>query len=80
MIMRRLQSWALSALAVLLVLVGAYSAGSRSARSAAKRDQEIDDAKRAMAVAEQLREVQREIDSKPPGAAADELRSDWMRK
>lgn len=70
----RLKSWALTAFAVLSVLVGAYLAGGRAAR----RSVEIDQARRET----KSREVARNVDSKIDAMGNDDVRaaaSKWVR-
>lgn len=78
-IMTRLHAWALTALAVLLVLVGAYAMGGRASKKAADRKREYDDALRAAAGAKGVHDANVTVRSMPDGAAADKLRDDWMR-
>lgn len=79
MITAKLKAWALTAWAVLLVLVGAYAMGSRAARKAAKTKADYNEALRTAAGAKEVHDVEHETRAMPDGAAADELRRDWMR-
>jgi type III secretory pathway component EscV len=78
-LMARLQGWALTTLAVLAVLVGAYAYGHRTAKKAAKKESDLAEAQRATAGAKGVEDARREVDKLPDGGAADELRRDWMR-
>lgn len=75
----RLQALALTVLAVLLVLTGAYLAAGRSARRAADLQHEADEARRSAAGAKESNRVEIEIEAMPDGDAAHELRNDWLR-
>lgn len=75
----RLQAWALTALAVLLVILGAYSLGGRAARKSADQKRKYDDALRAAAGSKGVHDAQTEVGQLHTGAAADRLRDDWMR-
>lgn len=75
----RLQTLALTALAVLLVVFGAYGAGGRAAKLAATRDRNLDEARRAAAGAKGVHDAQVHIDGLPDGGAGAELRNDWVR-
>ncbi|MNK80463.1 hypothetical protein D3C87_1001780 [compost metagenome] len=79
MIMARLQGWALTTLAVLAVLVGAYAYGHRTAKKAARKENELAQAERISAGAKGVQDAQREVDMLPDGGAGDELRRDWLR-
>lgn len=79
MIIERLKTWALMLAAVALVLVGAYIKGGRAAKAAGDKSHELDEAKRAAAGAQGVRDAELEVDKKPVGGAAAELRDDWMR-
>ena len=78
-ILTRLQAWALTALAVLLIIVGAYALGGRTARKAADRKKEYNDALRAAAGAKGVQDATLTVRSLADGGAADKLRDDWMR-
>jgi hypothetical protein len=78
-ILTRLQAWALTALAVLLVLFGAYALGGRAAKKSADQKKKYDDALRAAAGAKGVHDAEAEVRAMPTGGAADKLRSDWMR-
>jgi len=75
----KLQGWALTTLAVLAVLVGAYGYGHRAATKAAKKEGDLAEAERIKAGSKGVQDAQREVDRLPDGGAADELRRDWMR-
>lgn len=75
----KVKSWALTAWAVLLVLVGAYAMGSRVARKAAEKKTNYNDALRAAAGAKGAHDAELDARKLPDGGAADELRRDWMR-
>lgn len=79
LILDRLKSWALTALAVLLVVLGAYTMGGRASRKAANAKKELDDARRAAAGAKGVHDAASEINEMPDGAAAGQLRREWMR-
>ena len=76
-ILGRLQAWALAALAVLLAIVGAYSAGARKARDAERAKT----AAKALNAARARHDTEADIDStvRSPGAAAERLRDRWSR-
>jgi hypothetical protein len=75
----RLQAWALTALAVLFVLVGAYAMGGRAARRSTEQKYKYEKARREVAAAKGAHDAQMEVDALPTGGAADELRRDWVR-
>ena len=79
-IMTRLQGWALTALAVLLVLFGAYAWGGRTARRATTLKYDYEEAARAAAGAKGRYDAELETRELPEGGAANELRRDWMRR
>lgn len=74
-----LQRYALAALAILLVLVGAYKAGTRAARRSFELEQAEAEAKRLRAANKGMRDAKEHVANLPAGGAADELRRDWMR-
>jgi hypothetical protein len=78
-VVEKLKSWALTFLAVLAVLVGAYAIGGRKARRAAEAKHNYDEALRAGAGAKGVHDVEVEVRKLPTGGAADQLRRDWMR-
>jgi hypothetical protein len=78
-ILGKLQAWALTILAVLAVLVGAYVKGGRAAKAAADKQRELDDARRAAAGAKGVHDAAIETNRLRDGDAADQLRRDWMR-
>ncbi|MFT0547512.1 hypothetical protein ACMHYO_14415 [Allopusillimonas ginsengisoli] len=69
MIIAKLQSWALTALAVLAVLVGAYAMGGRAAR----RSVEIDRVRRDEKSREAAKNVARKVDQMDDDSLADEF-------
>lgn len=75
----KLKSWALTAWAVLLVLVGAYAWGSRAAKKAAEKKANYNEALRAAAGAKEVHNAELDTRKLPDGGAADQLRRDWMR-
>jgi hypothetical protein len=75
----KLKAWALTAWAVLLVLVGAYFMGGRVAKKAAEKKKDYNDALRAAAGAKEVHDVELDTRKLPTGSAADQLRRDWMR-
>lgn len=77
--MVRLQGWALMALAVLLVLAGAYVKGGRAAKAAANKKRDLDEARRAAAGAKEVHDAELETRGMGDGDAERELRRDWMR-
>ena len=79
MIIQRLQSWALMALAILLVLLGAYAMGGRAAAKSAKQRRDLEEAQRAAAGAKGVHDAELETRRLPTGGAADQLRREWMR-
>jgi hypothetical protein len=74
-----LKAKALLLLAVLLVLFGAYAMGGRASRRSAEKKRNYDDALRAAAGAKGVHDAEVEVIKLPAGAAADQLRRDWMR-
>lgn len=82
----KIQGWALMALAVAAVLVGAYAAGGRSARRAAeveRLNRELAGEKAARKAQERARSDRNAIDhavrNLPAGGAAERLRREWNR-
>lgn len=82
----KVQGWALMALAVAAVLVGAYAAGGRSARRAADVDRlnrEAAGEKAARKAQERARSDRNAIDhairNLPVGGSAERLRREWNR-
>lgn len=89
----RAQGWALTALAVLLVLAGAYALGSTRARRAAEKANEADRLRRDLAneransaaqgAAIEAARVRRDADAAAaamaPGEAQEALRNEWSR-
>ena len=82
----RVQGWLLMAGAVLLVLVGAYGAGSRAARRSAeveRAEQEVRAAKAAQKAQDSARRgrdaIDQEIRNLPAGESARRLREHWNR-
>lgn len=69
----RLQGWALTALAVLAVLVGAYAMGGRAARKAAK----LEEQRRQDRARQRMEEVDREIDDLDRAALRERARR-WV--
>lgn len=78
-IIAKLKSWALTLAAIVLVLVGAYAAGGRSARRSLETKQAEDEAARLRAANEGIRNAKDHVANLPSGGAANELRRDWMR-
>lgn len=78
-ILTRLQAWALTALAVLLVIFGAYAIGGRVSRKAADQKKKYNDALRAAAGAKGVQDATLTVRSLDDGGAADELRDKWVR-
>lgn len=74
-----LKRYAVAALAILLVLVGAYGAGGRASRRSLELKQAEDEAKRLQAANKGMRDAKNHVSNLPAGGAADELRRDWMR-
>ena len=79
MIIERLKSWALMALAIVLVLLGAYVKGGRVAAKSAKQRRDLEEAQRAAAGAKGVHDAELETRKLPDGGAVTELRNDWMR-
>ena len=79
LIIERLKSLALTLLAVVSVLVGAYAMGGRAARRAAEKKRNYDDALRAGAGAKGVHDAEVEVRKLHDGGAADQLSRDWMR-
>jgi hypothetical protein len=75
----KLKSWALTAWAVLLVLVGAYVMGSRAAKKAAEKKSNYNEALRDAAGAKEVHNAELDTRKLPTGGAAEQLRRDWMR-
>ena len=75
----RLQSWALTALAILAVLVGAYAAGGRAARRSMELKQSRDDALRADAVVKGIRDARDEMSKMDIRDIRNDLRTKWVR-
>lgn len=80
LIVERLKSWALTAFAVLLVLVGAYAMGGRASKKAAEKKRDYDEALRAAAGAKGKYDAELDTRRLPPGGAFDELGREWMRR
>lgn len=80
LILDKLKSWALTALAVLLVLVGAYAMGGRASKKSAEKKRNYDEALRSAAGAKGVHDAELETRRLPAGGAADELGRDWMRR
>lgn len=78
-VIEKLKGWALTALAVLLVLVGAYAMGGRASRKSAEKKKELDDALRAAAGAKGVHDATLETRKLPDGGAGALLRRDWVR-
>lgn len=78
-IIEKLKGWALTALAVLSVLLGAYVMGGRASRKAADTKHKYDDALRAAAGAKGSHDAAIETDRLPDGGAGGVLRRDWVR-
>lgn len=70
----RVQGWALMALAVVAVLVGAYAAGGRSARRSAQVDQLKKQAEADIKGMHDAREARNEIDSLSDDTVRDRAR------
>lgn len=69
----RLQAWALTALAVLAVLAGAYAMGGRAAR----RSAELEEERRQARARRRMEEVDREIDDLDRAALRERARR-WV--
>lgn len=80
LILDKLKSWALTALAVLLVLVGAYAMGGRASKKSAEKKRNYDEALRSAAGAKGKYDAELDTRRLPPGGAFDELGRDWMRR
>ena len=78
-ILNKLQGYALTILAVLAVIVGAYAIGGRASRKAAEKKNLLDEALRASAGAKGAHDAEAETRRLPDGAAADQLRNEWVR-
>lgn len=78
-IVTKLQGWALTLAAVVLVLLGAYAIGGRAAKKAANKQQQFDEARRAAAGATEVHHANQEVEKMGNGAAAIQLRAEWMR-
>ena len=79
LITEKLKAWALTAWAVLLVLVGAYVMGGRASRKAAEKKANYNEALRSAAGAKGAHDAETDTRKLPDGGAADQLRRDWMR-
>ena len=73
MMFSRLQAWALTALAVLAVLAGAYAMGGRAAR----RSAELEEERRQAQARRRIEEVDREIDDLDRAALRERARR-WV--
>lgn len=73
MMLSRLQAWALTALAVLAVLAGAYAMGGRAAR----RSAELEEERRQARARRRIEEVDREIDDLDRAALRERARR-WV--
>lgn len=73
MMFSRLQAWALTALAVLAVLAGAYAMGGRAAR----RSAELEEERRQARARRRMEEVDREIDDLDRAALRERARR-WV--
>ena len=73
MMFSRLQAWALTALAVLAVLAGAYAMGGRAAR----RSAELEEERRQARARRRIEEVDREIDDLDRAALRERARR-WV--
>lgn len=71
----RLQAALLTALAVLLVLAGAYAAGGRAARRAVVAKTQ----KRQIEAAEDRHDVEEDVGRMPDDVVAERLRTDWTK-
>lgn len=80
LILDKMKSWALTALAVLLVLVGAYAMGGRASKKSAEKKRNYDEALRSAAGSKGVHDAEMETRRLPTGGAADELSRDWMRE
>lgn len=74
-ILTKLQSGALTALAVLLILFGAYTAGGRAARRSAAYDKASEEAK----TFRRVRDVENQTAVMGDGAITSELAANWVR-
>jgi hypothetical protein len=79
LITEKLKAWALTAWAVLLVLVGAYVMGGRASKKAAEKKANYNEALRSAAGAKGAHDAELDTRKLPTGGAADQLRRDWMR-
>lgn len=73
MMFSRLRAWALTALAVLAVLAGAYAMGGRAAR----RSAELEEERRQARARRRIEEVDREIDDLDRAALRERARR-WV--
>lgn len=80
LIIEKMKGWALTALAVLLVLVGAYAMGGRASRKAVKAKTDLNNARREAAGAKGVHDATLETNKLPDGDAGIQLRNDWMRR
>lgn len=80
LIIEKLKGYAFTALAVLLVLVGAYAMGGRASRKAMTEKKQLNDALREAAGAKGVHDAAIETNKLPDGDAAMQLRNDWMRR
>lgn len=85
-LLTKARAWALTALAVVAVLVGAYAWGGRRAKHAAALEAQALEAARARKVEEAVRSaaedrnhVDQDVGRMPPGRAAERLRDEWSR-
>jgi hypothetical protein len=89
----RAKDWALTALSVLLVVLGAYALGGRRAKKAEQAHSEADRVKRDLALekanseakdqiiqaTETRNKVEAEVEALPPGGAQQQLKDEWSR-
>lgn len=85
-LLTKAKAWALVALAVVAVLVGAYAWGGRRAKQAAALEAQALEAARARKMEEAVRSaaedrnhVDQEIGRMPPGGATERLHNRWSR-
>ncbi|MDE9454574.1 hypothetical protein [Xenorhabdus bovienii] len=76
----KLKSAFYTVLAVIAVLFAAYQMGGKAVRKSVEVKRRREDNKRLQTTLDVKNEVQDEVQQKESGAAANELRNDWMRK
>ena len=79
-LLRRFQGYFVAALTALAAVAAIYLRGRSAGKEAERQDAQAKVNKQAAQAAKEVSDVQIKIDRMPDGAAADELRSKWMRR